>query len=158
MTSATFGPSFLPELREILLSIGQGISYGPDGEPTEVRDEPFLEPWRLRSLGYDPERGRSRVVCVLTAANGRDVTATIDVGDFREPHRGPSRGKKRNGPDHRRSLAVYMSVLIEEQIITHDPDTVPDHVRIQSPADRPRRVRDSDAQAPSSSWWAIRGE
>jgi len=80
MTSATFGPGFLPELREILLSIGQGISYGADGEPTEVRDEPFLEQWRLRRMGYDPERGRSRVVCVLTAADGRDVTATIDAG------------------------------------------------------------------------------
>jgi hypothetical protein len=51
-----------------------------------------------------------------------------------------------------------MSVLIQEQIITHDPDTVPDYVRIQSPADRPRRVEDSDDQAPSSSWWAMRGE
>ena len=103
MTSATFGPGFLPELGEILVSTGQGISYGPDGEPTEVTDEPFLEQWRLRSLGYDPNRGRNR-------------------------------------------------------IITHDPDTVPDHVRIQSPADRPRRVEDSDDQAPSSSWWAMRGE
>ena len=43
MTSATFGPGLLPELREILLSVGQGISYGPDGEPTAVTDEPFLD-------------------------------------------------------------------------------------------------------------------
>jgi hypothetical protein len=154
----TFGRSFLPELREILLSMDKVTYYGPDGEPTQVRDEPFLEQWRLRSLGYDPEQGGSRVMCVLTAADGRDVTATIDAGDFREPRRRPSRGKKRNGSDHRLGLATYISVLIEEQIITHDPDTVPDHVRIQSPADRPRRARDSDALAPSSSWWAMRGE
>jgi hypothetical protein len=158
MTSATFGPDFLPELREILLSVGQGISYGPDGEPTEVTDEPFLEQWRLHSLGYDPKRGESRIVCVLTAPDNRDVTATIDASDFREPRRGSSRGKIRNGSDHCPSRAVYMSVLIQEQIITRDPDTVPDHVRIQSPADRPRRIEDSDDQAPSSSWWAMRGE
>jgi hypothetical protein len=158
MTSATFGPGFLPKLREILLSVGQSISYGPDGEPTEVGDEPFLEQWRLRSLSYDPDRGRNRVVCVLTAADGRDVTATIDASDFREPRRGSSRSKKRNGPDHRMSTAVYISVLLQEQIITRDPDTVPDRVRIQSPADRPRRVGDSGTQAPSSSWWAMRGE
>jgi hypothetical protein len=158
MTSATFGPGFLPELREILLSTGQGISYGPDGEPTAVTDEPFLEQWRLRSLGYDPKRGRSRIVCVLTAPDGRDVTATIDASDFREPRRNPTLGKKRNASDHRPSFAIYMSVLIQEQIITHDPDIVPDRVRIQSPADRPRRVEDSDDQVPSSSWWAMRGE
>jgi len=74
MTSATFGPGFLPKLREILLFVGQSISYGPDGEPTE---------------------GRNRVVCVLTAADGRDVTATIDASDFREPRRGSSRSKAR---------------------------------------------------------------
>jgi hypothetical protein len=158
MTSATFGPGFLPELRDILLSTGQGITYGPDGEPTEVTDEPFLEQWRLDSLGYDPKRGGSRIVCVLTAPDSRNVTATIDASDFREPRRDSALGKKRNASDHRPSLAAYMSVLIEEQIITRDPDTVPDHVRIQSPADRPRRVGDSDDQAPSSSWWAMRGE
>jgi hypothetical protein len=49
-------------------------------------------------------------------------------------------------------------MLIEQQIITQDPDAVPDHVRIQSPADRPRRVRDFDARAPRSSSWAMRGE
>jgi hypothetical protein len=102
MRPTTFGRSFLPELREILLSMGETTYYGPDGEPTQVRDEPFLEQWQLRSLGY---------------------------------------------------------VLLQEQIIGRNPDTVPDHVRIQSPANRPRRdARDSNAQAPSSDWWAMRGE
>ncbi len=155
MTSATFSPSFLRKLREILLSIGDATSYGPDGVPTEVRDEPFLGQWRLRSLTYDPERGRSRVICVLTAADGRNVTATIDASDFRDLHRNSSRSKERNYSDHRLDLAVYVSVLIEEQIITHDPDTVPDHVRIQSPADRPRTARQGGSK---DSWWAMRGE
>jgi len=157
MTCATFGPSLLPELREILLSTGQGISYGPDGEPAEVTDEPFPEQCRLGNLEYDPNRGRSRIVCVLTAPDGRDVTATIDASDFREPRRDSTGGKQRNASDHRPSLASYLSMLLEEQIITRDPATVPDHVRIQSPADRPR-VGDSGDHEPRSSWWAMRGE
>ncbi|MGH3188952.1 MAG: hypothetical protein ACRDPY_10145 [Streptosporangiaceae bacterium] len=159
MSPVTFGPSFLPELREILLSTDKVTHYGPDGEPTKVGDEPFLEQWRLRSLGYDQEQGGSRVICVLTTADGRDVTATIDARDFRGLRRHSSRSKEWNGSDHYHDLAVYVSVLFQEQIITRDPDTVPDHVRIQSPANRPRRgAGDSDAQAPSSSWWAMRGE
>ena len=159
MRPVTFGRSFLPELREILLSTGEATYYGPDGEPTQVRDEPFLEGWRLHSLGYDPERGGSRVKCVLTAADGRDVTATILASDFPSLRRNSSRSKDWNGSDHYHDLAVYVSVLLQEQIIGRDPDTVPDHVRIQSPADRPRRgARDSDGQAPGSNWWAMRGE
>jgi hypothetical protein len=159
MRPVTFSRSFLPELREILLSMGETTYFGPDGEPTQVRDEPFLEQWRLRSLGYDPERGGSRVVCALTAADGRDVTATIDASDFRSLRRNSSRSKDWNGSDHYHDLAVYVSVLLQEQIIGRNPDTLPDHVRIQSPADRSRRgARDSDWQAPSSDWWATRGE
>jgi hypothetical protein len=154
-----FGRSFLPELRGILLSMDKVTHYGSDGEPTQVGDEPFLGDWRLRSLGYDPERGGSRVICVLTAPDGRDVTATIDVGDFRSLHRNSSRSKQRNGSDHYHDLAVYVSVLLQEQIIERDSDVVPDYVRIQSPADRSRRGnRESDPPAPGSGWWAMRGE
>jgi hypothetical protein len=159
MRPMTFGRSFLPELREILLSMDKATYYGRDGEPTQVRDEPFLEQWRLRSLGYDPEQGGSRVMCVLTTADGRDVTATIEASDLPSLRRNSSRSKEWNGSDHYHDLAVYVSVLLQEQIIGRNPDTVPDHVRIQSPVDRSGRgARDSDAQAPSSDWWAMRGE
>jgi hypothetical protein len=159
MSPVMFGPSFLPQLREILLSTNQVTHYGSDGGISHVGDEPFLEQWRLRSLECNPKRGRSRVLrCVLTAPDGRDVTATIYAGDFPGLHRNSSRTKEWNGSDHHHDLAVRVSMLIVEQIITQDPDAVPDHVRIQSPADRPRRVGDSDARAPRSSWRAMRGE
>lgn len=150
MASVMFGPSFLPELREILLSVGEATSYGPDGRPTEVRDEPFLGEWRLRSLAYDARRDRSRVVCVLTAGDGREVTATIDASDFRDLRRNSSRSPEWNGSAHYHDLAVAVSVLIEEQIITHDPDTVPDQLRIQSPADRARIGHQGGSE---DGWW-----
>jgi hypothetical protein len=159
MSPVMFGPSFLPELREILLSTSEVIHYGSDGGVSHVGDEPFLEPWRLRSLEYDRRRGRSRVLlCGLTAPDGRDVTATIYAGDFRGLHLNSSRSKEWNGSDHYHDLAVRVSMLLVEQIITQDPDAVPNHVRIQSPADRPHRGGDPDARAPRSSWWAMRGE
>jgi len=42
-----FGPSVVPELREILLSTGEGKFFGPDGRLTAVREVPFLEKWHL---------------------------------------------------------------------------------------------------------------
>jgi hypothetical protein len=87
------------------------------------------------------------------------VTATIDAGDFRSLHGNSSRSEEWNGSDHYHDLAVYVSVLLQEQIIGRSPDTIPDHVRIQSPTDRSRRgTPDSDVHAPGSSWWATRGE
>ena len=135
MAGVTFGPSFLPELREILLSSGEAVHYGPDGEPTKFWEEPFLGAWRLRSLAYDEELGKSRVICVL-AADGKEVTATIDASDFPHLRRNSSRTKAWNGSDHYHDMAVHASVLIQEQILTYDPDAVPDQVRIQSPTDR----------------------
>lgn len=137
MTRMEFGPSLLPELREILLSTGKAYNYGPDGELVAVGEEPFLGAWRLRSLGYDKERGKSRVVCVLTA-DGKEVTATIDASDFPRLRRNSTRTKAWNGSAYYHDLAVHASVLIEEQIITKDPATVPDQVRIQEPHDRVR--------------------
>jgi hypothetical protein len=75
------GASVVPELREILLSTSEGAFYGPDGRLTEVREVPFLAERQLSRLGFDPDLGRSRLVCVLTGA-GKTVTATIDAGDF----------------------------------------------------------------------------
>ena len=42
-----FGPSVVPELREILLSTSEAAFYGPDGRLTEVREVPFLGEWHL---------------------------------------------------------------------------------------------------------------
>ena len=42
-----FGSSVVPELREILLSTGEGKFFGPDGRLTAVREVPFLEKWHL---------------------------------------------------------------------------------------------------------------
>ena len=134
-TGVPFGPSFLPELREILLSTGTGYSYGPDGELVSATDEPFLGPWRLRSLDYDRELGKSRVVCVLVA-QGNEVTATIDAGDFPRLRRNTTRTRAWNGSDRYHDMAVQASVLIEEQILTKDPEEVSGVVRIQVPAGR----------------------
>lgn len=134
MTGPGFGPSFLPELREILLSTGQAAMYGPDGALTEVRDEPFLGRWRLRRLEYEG-RGQARAVCVLATAEGRAVTATVDVRDFGDLRSNSSRSGSWNGSAYH-DLAVLVSVLIQEQILTRDPDALPDHVRIQIPASR----------------------
>jgi|GEM_PF-2157837 len=141
MSPMTFGPSFLPELREILLSTGEATYYGPDGKITQIVPEPFLGRWQLRALGYDPQRGESLAICVLTATDGRDVTATIDVKDFRGLRRNSSRSPRQNGSDRYHDLAVYVSVLVQEQILTYDPDSVSDQVRIQSPVDRAASAR-----------------
>jgi hypothetical protein len=135
MNPTEFGPTLLPELQEILLSTGEAYSYGPGGELAGVREEPFLGAWRLRSLAYDKELGKSRLVCVL-AADGREVTATIDASDFARLRRNTTRTRTWNGSAQYHDLAVKASVLIEEQIITKDPLTVPDHVRIRDPSER----------------------
>ena len=115
------------------LAIATG--YGPDGKLAEVADEPFLGVWQLRSLAYDEELGESRVVCVL-AADGKRVTATIDASDFPKLRGNATRTKAWNGSDHYHDMAVQASVLIEEQILTKDPEQVPSLVRIQVPAKR----------------------
>lgn len=159
MRPMTFGRSFLPDLREILLSVDKVTCFGSDGEPTEVRDEPFLEDWQLRSLADDPKRGGSRVICVLAAPSGRNVTATIDASDFPGLRGNSSRSKGLNGSDRYHDLAVYVSVLLQEQIISRSPDTVPDLVRIQSPTGGSHRdIPDADSGALDPNWWAMRGE
>ncbi len=63
-----FGPSVVPELREILLSTGEAAFYGPDGRLTEIGEMPFLEKWHLTRLDFDPDLGNSRIIGVLTGA------------------------------------------------------------------------------------------
>jgi hypothetical protein len=59
-----FGPSVAPELREILLSTSKVAFYGPDGRLTETREVPFLEEWHLTRPDFDPDLGRSSIICV----------------------------------------------------------------------------------------------
>jgi hypothetical protein len=103
-----FGPSVVPELREILLSTSEGEFYDPDGRLIEVRDVPFLEEWHLSRLDFDPDLGRSRLVCVLTGA-GKTVTATIDAGDFAGLRDNTSNTPEWNGSPYH-DLAVQLSV------------------------------------------------
>jgi len=129
-----FGSSVVPELREILLSTGEGKFFGPDGRLTAVREVPFLEKWHLRRLDFDSNLGKSRIVCVLTGA-GKTVTATINAGDFADLRDNTSTSEYSGSAYH--DLAVLLSVLIQEQILTWDPvDIRSDEIRIRIPADR----------------------
>jgi hypothetical protein len=130
-----FGPSVVPELGKILLSTSEGAFYGPDGRLTEVREVPFLEQWHLSRLDFDPDLGRSRLVCVLTGA-GKTYTATIDAGDFPDWRDNTSISPEWNGSGYH-DLAVLLSVLIQEQVLVRDPADISTHeIRIRLPADR----------------------
>jgi hypothetical protein len=131
-----FGPSVIPELRQILLSMSEATFYGPDGEMTDIRAVPFLEEWHLTRLGFAPDLGRSRIICVLTGA-GKEVTAVIDAGDFADLRDNTSRNPEWNGSSAYHDLAVHLSVLIQEQILTWDPAEIsPGEIHIRRPADR----------------------
>ena len=131
-----FGPSVVPELREILLSTSEGKFFGPDGRLTAVREVPFLGEWQLSRLDFDPDLGRSRLVGVFTGA-GKTVTATIDASDFPDLRDNTSINREWNGSAAYHDLAVHLSVLIQDQILTWDPaDIRSDEIRIRIPADR----------------------
>jgi hypothetical protein len=131
-----FGPSVVPELREILLSTSEGKFFGPDGRLTAVREVPFLGEWQLIRLDFDPDLGRSRLICVFTGA-GKTVTATIDASDFPDLRDNTSINREWNGSAAYHDLAVHLSVLIQDQILPWDPaDTRSDEIRIRIPADR----------------------
>jgi hypothetical protein len=130
-----FGPSVIPELRQILLSTSEAAFYGPDGEITATREVPFLEQWHLTRLDFDRDLGRSRIICVLTGA-GKEVTAIIDAEDFADLRGNTSRSPEWNSSAYH-DLAVHLSVLIQEQILTRDPAGIStDAIRIRRPADR----------------------
>ena len=136
MGGMEFGPSVVPELREILLSTSEGAFYDRDGRLIELREVPFLGEWQLSRLDFDSNLGRSRVVGVFAGA-GKTVTATIDVGDFPDLRDNTSINREWNGSAAYHDLAVHLSVLIQEQILTWDPaDIRSDEIRIRIPADR----------------------
>jgi hypothetical protein len=130
-----FGPSVVPELREILLSTSEGAFYDRDGRLIELREVPFMGEWHMSRLDFDPHLGRSRVVCVLTGA-GKTVTATIDASDFPDLRGNTSINREWNGSAAYHDLAVLLSVLIQEQVLTWDPADISDEIRIRRPADR----------------------
>ena len=133
-----FGPGLVPELQDILLSTSEAAAYGPDGKLTGVSQVPFLGEWHLSRLGFDQDLGRSRVVCILTGA-GREVKAIIDVGDFRDLRDNTSRSPQWNASAYH-DLAVLLSTLIQEQILTWDPAQISaEEIRIRRPADRATR-------------------
>ncbi len=135
MAALTFGDSFVPELREILTSISTATSFGSNGNEIETGEQPFTYPWQLTWIGYDPDLGRSRVLCKFVA-EGKAVAAVIDANDFRKLRANNSRSKAWNGSGHYHDLAVLASTLIEEQIVTRDPAQLGSEVRIELPKDR----------------------
>ncbi|MGH3227000.1 MAG: hypothetical protein ACRDOA_00220 [Streptosporangiaceae bacterium] len=122
-------------MRAILLSSSEAAFYDPDGRLTEIREVPFLEEWHLTRLDFDQDLGRSRIVLLLTGA-GTEVTAIIDAGDFPDLRDNTSKSPEWNASAYH-DLAVHLSILIQEQILTSDPaDISPGEIHIRRPADR----------------------
>jgi hypothetical protein len=130
-----FDAQFLQDLRNILLSTSEAESYDPSGNLISTENARFLDGWQLCSLNFDPNLGRERAIAKLSA-NEKVVTAVIDAKDFVKDKGHKSRNSKWNTTDYQ-DLAVLVSVLIEEQIITWNPSELKaDRVRICSPVDR----------------------
>lgn len=133
--TAQFDERFLRELGAILRSTSIRESYDVAGRVRERKEVPFPDPWQLESLGFDPEAGRQRAIALFSCA-GVTVTATIDASDFGSLVAKRTRNRAWNG-SHYRDIAVFVSILIEEQIVSWDPaDLAGTRVRICSPADR----------------------
>lgn len=112
-----FPEGVLDGLREILLSSGEGTFYGPGGEVIGTGQVPFLAGWHLDRIGFDPDLGRSRIVCVLSR-EGTTVTGVIDAGDWIDggsyayaPMTGATWGE----------VTPMLSVAVQEKILTRDP-------------------------------------
>ncbi len=90
-------------------------------------------------MGFDHcPLGKSRIVCVLTGA-GNEVTAIIDADDFTGLRDNTSKHPEWNASAYH-DLAVHLSVLIQEQILTWDPaDISAGEIHIRRPADRAER-------------------
>jgi hypothetical protein len=129
-----FGDSFVPELREILMSTATITSYSPDGRRQVTTEQPFTYPWQLRWINIAQDSGNSRITCGLEA-DGKIVTATVDAADFGRTSRNTSRSRAWNGSNYH-DMAVLASTLIQEQILTWDPSSLADEIQIRIPSDR----------------------
>lgn len=109
-----FSEEFLAEFRELLLSTSVTESYNAAGEVTGRKDTPFLGPWRLLSLG------------------------SIDASDFGDlVQKRKSRQNRIWNSSRYGDLAVHLSILIEEQVLTREPAGLTAHrIRICSPQNR----------------------
>jgi hypothetical protein len=134
MSATKFDTGFVDELSEILHSEARGVAYDAKGKPTP-RAMPFTGEWELLSVGIEPGTGRTRVSCRFYAAN-REVTATIDAADFSDLVGKQSRDPAFNSTGYS-DLAVLVSILIQEQVLTYRPSALKAHqVRICLPKDR----------------------
>jgi hypothetical protein len=134
MSDRPFDNGFIKELGAILRSTVSIEHYDPAGNSTGITSDLFTGKWVLRTLEFQPGSGRTRVTCHFSARNGnRDVVATIDAADFQRLIGKRSRDPGFNSSRHS-DLAVLVSVYIEEQILTYDPDDLAaDEVRIPAP-------------------------
>jgi hypothetical protein len=129
-----FDDGFIKELGAILRSTVSIEHFDPGGNSTGITTGLFTGKWVLRALGFKPGTGRTCVTCRFAARDGdRDVVATIDASDFQRLI-----GKRSRDPGFNSSrysdLAVLVSVYIEEQILSYDPeDLAADKVRIPAP-------------------------
>lgn len=134
MSRVKFDPGFVDELSEILRSESAGVTYDASGKATPL-SMPFTGEWELRSIGFEPGSGRTRVRCRFHAGSS-NVTATIDAADFPDLVGKRSRDPAFNSTRYS-DLAVLTSMLIQEQVITYSPSTLKvRHVRICLPKDR----------------------
>ena len=77
--------------------------------------------WTLRSLSFEPESSRQRLVARFTG-HGKTVIAVMDAEDFPDLLHGehdPFFNSTRYS-----DLAFYLSILLEEHLLTRDPDDI----------------------------------
>ena len=120
----------MQELTEILRSTAMSSRYDRDGNVVQSQ-EPFTGKWLLGSFEFEPGTGRRRAVATLNG-DTKVVRAVLDASDFPDLIHGehdPNFNSSRYS-----DLAFYVSILLEEQILTRDPSNVDvDEIRIRSP-------------------------
>jgi hypothetical protein len=121
MPSPEFPAQFIEELAGILRSEAVTQYYDHDDRPGRTATSPFTGEWRLESLGFAPGTGRRRVVASFTGGD-KVVEALMDADDFPNLLHGEHDPAFNSTP--RSDLAYYISILLMEQILTMNPDTV----------------------------------
>jgi hypothetical protein len=131
MSSLEFPAQFIEELTDILGSEAATQHYDDDGRAVRTVKSPFTGEWRLESVGFAPGTGHRRVVASFSGGD-KVVKAVMDADDFPDLVHGEHDPAFNSTPYS--DLAYYVSVLLMEQILTHDPDEFQaGDVRIGSP-------------------------